>query len=178
MPAPALVSWVRIVDYEYRIEVTDSVRMPPRRSQRTPASSQAVYNAYSKQKGIIMENRLGALLVRNLLEVFNELDEGKRLATIKTLYTPSAVFYEADEDEPIRGHERINETVTKLLRSLPPDAVFRVIGTPTGNHNLARMTWKLESAGAVLASGMDVGIFSDGQISALYLFIDPPSSAQ
>ena len=125
-----------------------------------------------------MDNTHGALLVRNLLEVFNERHEDKRLSTIKQLYTPNAVFYEADGDEPIQGHDRINNTVTKLLQSLPPDGMFQVTGTPTANHNLARMTWKLESADSVLASGMDVGLFSGEQIEAIYLFIDPPSSTR
>lgn len=125
-----------------------------------------------------MPNQQSPLLVRNLLEVFNERDEAKRLSIIKSLYTEGAVFYEADGDQPIQGHEPISRKVAEVLATLPPGATFRVTGIPTVNHNLGRMSWELELGGSVLASGMDVGIFAGEQIEALYLFIDPPPASK
>lgn len=118
-----------------------------------------------------MHDEPAALLVRNLLDVFNERDEARRLAVIQDVYTEHATFYEPDES--FQGYERINKRVTEVLQTIPLNALFRVAGSPTRNHNLARLGWTLAAENEpAIASGMDVAILEGDRISALYLFID------
>lgn len=115
------------------------------------------------------------VLVRNLLDVFNERDEAKRLAVIEAIYTEQASFYE--DDASFTGFEKINQRVTEVLQTLPPEALFRTAGAQTQNHNLARLSWMLSPEnGPVMASGMDVAVLEGDRIAALYIFIDPASA--
>ena len=116
------------------------------------------------------------ILVRNLLEVFNEKDENRRLSAIRRLYATCATFYE--QDESFSGHDAINRRVSEVLQTLPPDATFRPTGPTTTNHDLYRLPWILSAEdGPALASGMDVAILAGDKIHRLYIFIDPGSDA-
>ena len=120
-----------------------------------------------------MKEQSPAVIIRNLLEVFNEQDETKRLQVLQELYVPEATFFEADAS--FRGHVAINQRVTEVLKTLPPDAFFRTAGVATQNHNLARLPWTLGlKDGTVLLSGMDIVTLERERITALYIFIDPP----
>jgi len=116
-----------------------------------------------------------AVLVRNLLEVFNERDELKRLRVIREIYTDGATFFEFEER--FTGAEAINKRVTEVLNTLPAGAQFQVAGSMTRNHNLARLSWTLSPEnGPVMATGMDVAVLDGERIAALYLFMDAPAS--
>ena len=122
-----------------------------------------------------MKEQASPVIVRNLLEVFNEQDETKRLQALQELYVPDAIFFEADAS--FSGYEAINQRVTEVLRTLPPNALFRTAGAMTQNHNLARLPWTLGlEDGTVFASGMDVVTLEGERITALYIFIDPPTA--
>ncbi|AFL89880.1 hypothetical protein Terro_3668 [Terriglobus roseus DSM 18391] len=119
-----------------------------------------------------MKEHESPVIVRNLLEVFNEKDETKRLQVLQELYVPEAVFFE--DDASFKGHEAINLRVTEVLQTLPPSALFRAAGAVTQNHNLARLPWTLAlEDGSVLASGMDIVTLEGERITALYIFINP-----
>lgn len=116
-----------------------------------------------------------ALLVRNLIEVFNQRDAAERLLTIQSLYSEDAIFSELDDR--FHGYTAINQRVTEVLQTLPENASFRPEGEPTRNHNLARLSWSLApEGGPVLATGMDVAVLDGDRIAALYLFLDPPAA--
>jgi len=120
-----------------------------------------------------MKEQQTAAVIRNLLEVFNEQDEMKRLQVLQELYVPEATFFEADAS--FKGYEAINQRVTEVLQTLPPNSFFRTAGAMTQNHNLARLPWTLGlKDGSVLASGMDIATLEGERITALYIFIDPP----
>jgi len=121
-----------------------------------------------------MKEQQEAAIIRNLLEVFNEQDETRRLQILHELYVPEATFFEADAS--FIGYEAINQRVTEVLKTLPPNAFFRTAGAVTQNHNLARLPWTLGlEDGSVLASGMDIVTLEMERITALYIFIDPPA---
>lgn len=121
-----------------------------------------------------MQGNQAAMLIRNLLEVFNERDERKRLAVIQEIYTEQATFFE--QEDSFQGFEQINKRVTEVLQTIPSEALFQPVGSPTINHNLARLSWTLSPEnGAVMATGMDVALLDGQRIKALYLFIDPSS---
>ena len=124
-----------------------------------------------------MKEQQSAVIIRNLLEVFNETDNERRLQVLQELYVPEAIFFEADAS--FKGYEAINQRVTEVLQSLPPNALFRTAGAVSQNHNLARLPWKLGlEDGSVVASGMDVVTLDGERISALYIFIDPPAAGK
>lgn len=115
-------------------------------------------------------------IIRNLLEVFNEQNEAKRLQVLQELYVPEATFYESEAS--FTGYEAINRRVTEVLQTLPPNALFRTAGAMTQNHNLARLRWTLALPdGTVVVSGMDIVTLENERIHALYIFIDPPPEA-
>ena len=63
------------------------------------------------------------------------------------------------------------------LSSLPPGFAFTATGPAIGHHNLGRLRWQSgPSGGPAVVTGMDVAQFKDGQISALYVLLDPPSA--
>ncbi len=122
-----------------------------------------------------MKEQASAVIIRNLLEVFNEKDEEKRLQTVQELYVHDAIFFEADSS--FKGYQAINQRVTEVLKTLPPEAHFRTAGAATRNHNLARLPWTLSfEDGSVVVSGMDVVVLEGERISALYIFIEPPAA--
>ena len=120
----------------------------------------------------------GDLLIRNVFEVFNERDEEKRLALMKELYNEDAIFYESGEAS-FTGLEPINVRVTEVLKTIPPELLFRPSGVQEQNHDIARLAWTLsEDGGPVVLSGMDIGLLKNGRISALYMFPDAPVAGE
>ncbi len=119
-----------------------------------------------------MQEEQPGILIRNLLEVFNERDSSRRGLAIQELYTDDAIFFEAEN--AFTGHAAINQQVTEVLQALPPRALFEVTGPMTSNHDVARVSWTLGMRnGPVLASGIDVAVLDGGRIAKLYLFLDP-----
>ncbi len=118
-----------------------------------------------------MQDEQPGILIRNLLEVFNERDPSRRGLAIQDLYTDDAIFFEAEN--AFTGHTAINQQVTEVLENLPPEALFQATGLMTSNHDVARVSWTLGVPnGPVLASGIDVGILDGNRIAKLYLFFD------
>ena len=118
-----------------------------------------------------MQDEQPSILIRNLLEVFNERDPSKRGLAIQDLYTDDAIFFEPEN--AFTGHAAINQQVTEVLQTLPPEALFQATGPMTSNHDVARVSWTLGVPnGPVLASGIDVGVLDGDRIAKLYLFFD------
>ncbi len=115
-------------------------------------------------------------LVRNVLEVFDERDEDKRLARMKQLYTEGAAFHES-HDAIFQGLKAINIHVTELQKSIDRSLLFRPAGTQEQIADLARVAWTLSAEGGpAVGSGMDIGVSENGRIARLYTFIDVPGS--
>ncbi len=118
-----------------------------------------------------MQDERPGILIRNLLEVFNERDPFRRGLAIQDLYTDDAIFFDAEN--AFTGHAAINQEVTEVLENLPPETLFQATGLMTSNHDVARVSWTLGVPnGPVLASGIDVGILDGNRIAKLYLFFD------
>jgi len=111
------------------------------------------------------------LLTRNLSDVFNERNASKRLAVIGEIYIEGATFFE--EDGSFQGLGPINERITALLHSFPPEFVFEPVGQAMSNHNVAKLAWSLgPENGPPAVMGIDVAILEKGKIAVLYVFID------
>lgn len=116
-------------------------------------------------------NTFAAIMEKNLDEVWNQRDPQQRLTAIQSLYLGDATLYEMGAE--ISGHEAINDKVTELLNSLPPDFMFRKQHDGAVNGNMGRLLWGLGAEGQAPAQlGMDVVLFEDGRIRSLYVFLD------
>ncbi len=110
------------------------------------------------------------LLMRNLLEVFNERDAGRRAEAVAAIHAPHVCFYESHGIT--QGHDALSARAQELLDQAPA-FVFRAASEPATNHNLERLSWQLgpEDADPVV-TGTDIALVSNGRIVSLYTFLD------
>jgi hypothetical protein len=115
------------------------------------------------------------LMQANLARVFGERDAKRRITAIRELYAEDAVLYEPDASA--KGHTAISEAVTSLLANLPPNFVFRAVGTAVGHNGVGRLQWRSGPPdGPVAVTGTDVALFEGGVIRSLYVFLDPTTT--
>ncbi|OJW02781.1 MAG: hypothetical protein BGO39_06030 [Chloroflexi bacterium 54-19] len=109
------------------------------------------------------------LMRANLLEVFNERDEARRLAAIARTYTEDVVFY--DPEEVVTGHNALNEKARDLLEKAT-GFVFSPAGPAYANHNLGYLDWIFGPEGQPpVVSGIDIALIKDGRIATLYTIL-------
>jgi hypothetical protein len=122
-----------------------------------------------------MSHSLGALMERNLIEVFGERAADRRTAAIAEIYSEDCSFFEADEQ--ITGRDALNTKIARILGD-SPGFVFLAVGAAQVNHDLGRLQWQFGPPDAAPAvTGMDVALFEHGRIRLLYTFLDSPASA-
>lgn len=116
-----------------------------------------------------------AIMLANLGEVFGERNPAARLVAIRRLYAEDAVLYEPDR--PVQGHDAIDDAVSALLATLPPEFSFTAVRPAIGHHGVGRLPWRAGPPdGLVAVTGLDVAHIEDGLIKALYVFLDPPEA--
>ena len=121
-----------------------------------------------------MNNTLGNLMERNVREVFGQRDSLRRKVAIGELYTEDCIFSEAEEQ--IVGCDALNEKVESILQEAPGFG-FRLVGSPQVNHDHGRLRWQFgPNEAAPVVTGMDIAVFAQGRIRALYAFIDKAPS--
>jgi len=117
-----------------------------------------------------MNDTLGLLMERNLLEVFGQRDSVRRAAAIAELYTADCMFFEVEEQ--VAGRDELNAKVGSILKDAP-GFVFRAVAPAQVNHDLGRLRWQLGQPGAPpVVTGTDIAVFEHGSIRALYTFLD------
>ena len=115
------------------------------------------------------------LMQANLARVFNERDVSRRINAIAELYATDATLFEPDTSAT--GHVAINQAVSTLLESLPPDFVFTANGAAVGHHGVGRLRWQSGPLkGPVAVTGTDVARFEGGHIQTLHVFLDPSAA--
>ena len=120
---------------------------------------------------------LGQLMERNVSEVFGEQDPGQRRRAIAELYAEDCALYDADGESI--GQAAVSDRVGRILEQSPPGFAFSLVGAAEVIHDLGRLRWQSGPAGAPpVLNGMDVAVFADGQIRALYTFIETPVAAE
>ncbi len=117
---------------------------------------------------------LERLMMRSLLDVFNERDEQQRLQAMREVYTPDIAFYEPASEA--RGQAEVSAQVQRLLDGAP-GWTFRPVGEVLVNHDHGRLDWGFGPPdGPPQVLGTDIAVSGDGRIRALYVFVDPPPS--
>jgi hypothetical protein len=117
-----------------------------------------------------MNNALGRLMEKNLSEVFGQRDSARRKVAISELYTEDCMFFEAEEQSI--GRAALNARAESILQQAP-GFVIRAVGPAQVIHDLGRLQWRSGPPGAApVVTGMDVAVFQQGRIRALYTFLD------
>jgi hypothetical protein len=120
---------------------------------------------------------LGQLMERNVSDVFGERDPGRRRHAIAELYAEDCASY--DENGKNVGQAAISDRVGRILDESPPGFAFSVVGSAQVIHDLGRLRWQSGPAGGPpVLNGMDVAVFANGKIRALYTFIETPVAAE
>ncbi|WP_192249474.1 nuclear transport factor 2 family protein [Mesorhizobium silamurunense] len=110
------------------------------------------------------------LLLRNLHEVFGEIDPARRRATIEEIFHEDAVFYEPGGT--YRGHDEINR-IAGVIKAMHPDFQYQLIAPPEEVGNGGRVRWVEGSPGKPAeVAGTDFIVAHDGKIAVIYLFFD------
>ena len=117
-----------------------------------------------------MSGTISALLLRNLHDVFGEIDPVRRRASIDEIFHEDAVFYEPNG--VYRGRDEIDR-IAGVIKAAHPDFQYRLLSPPEEVGNAGRVRWVEGSPGKPPAvAGTDFIIARDGRIAAVYLFFD------
>jgi hypothetical protein len=119
-----------------------------------------------------MSYTVSTLLLRNLHDVFGELDPVRRRAAIDEIYHDDAVFHEPHG--VYRGRDEIHR-IAGVIKAGHPDFQYQPIAPPEELGDAGRVRWRSGSPGKPPAyAGTDFLIARDGKIAAVYLFFDGP----
>src|SRR6478672_8529033 len=118
-----------------------------------------------------MSYSISTLLIRNLHNVFGENDPARRRAAINEIFTEDCVFYDPNGGV-YRGRDEIDR-IAGAIKGTHPDSRYQSIAEPEELGNGGRVQWVSGRPGEPPAyAGTDFVITRDGQIAALYLFLD------
>jgi hypothetical protein len=106
-----------------------------------------------------MEQSVEKIIERNLLEVFNGRDADSRRAAIDELWDKDGIFIDLGGVHD--GVEKIN-AIAELLFTQFEGYVFSVRGPGQSIHGVGRLLGRMDRP-------------KDGNLTALYAFMDPPS---
>jgi SnoaL-like domain len=117
-----------------------------------------------------MSQTASTLLLRNLHDVFGEIDPVRRRAAIDEIFHEDAVFYEPNG--AYRGHDEIDR-IAGVIKASHPDFQYQPLSPPEEIGDGCRVRWVSGSPGKPpVYAGTDFIIVRDGKIAALYLFFD------
>lgn len=109
-------------------------------------------------------------LLRNLHDVFGEIDPVRRRKAIDEIFHEDAVFHEPNGI--YRGRDEIDR-IAGVIKATHPDFRYQPLSPPEGMGDGGRVRWVSGSPGKPPAyAGTDFIIARDGKIAAVYLFFD------
>ena len=110
------------------------------------------------------------LALRNLDEVFGEIDPVRRRAAIDEIFHEDAVFYEPGGT--YRGRDEIDR-IAGVIKATHPDFRYQPLAPPEETGDSARVRWVSGVPGeAPQYAGTDFVVARDGKIAAVYLYFD------
>jgi len=113
---------------------------------------------------------ISTLLLRNLDDVFGEIDPVRRRAAVDEIFHEDAVFHEPRGVH--RGRDEIDR-VAGVIKATHPDFRYQPIALPEELGDGGRVRWVSGIPGEAPAyAGTDFIIARDGKIAAIYLFFD------
>ena len=120
---------------------------------------------------VTMPQTASTLSLRNLHEVFGEIDPVRRRAAIDEIFHENAVFYDP-KGGIYRGRDEIDR-IAGVIKATHPDFRYQPLSPPEVTGDGGRVRWVSGSPGKPPAyAGTDFIIARDGKIAAIYLFFD------
>jgi predicted XRE-type DNA-binding protein len=117
-----------------------------------------------------MSQTASTLSLRNLHDVFGEIDPVRRRAAIDEIFHEDAVFYEPNG--AYRGRDEIDR-IAGVIKATHPDFQYQPLSPPEEIGDGCRGRWVSGSPGKPPAyAGTDFIVVRDGKIAAVYLFFD------
>jgi SnoaL-like domain len=117
-----------------------------------------------------MSYTVPTLLLRNLHDVFGEIDPVRRRAAIDEIFHEDAVFHEPNGS--CRGRDEIDR-IAGVIKATHPDFQYQPLSPPEVMSDGGRVRWVSGSPGKpAVYAGTDFIIARDGKIAAVYLFFD------
>ena len=113
---------------------------------------------------------LSTLLLRNLHDVFGEIDPVRRRAAVDEIFDEDAVFCEPNGTH--RGRDEIHR-IAGVIKAKHPDFRYQPLVAPEEVGDGARVRWVSGSPGKPPAyAGTDFIVARDGKIVSVHLFFD------
>jgi len=123
-----------------------------------------------------MPHSISTLLIRNLHDVFGEIDPARRRAVIDEIFAEDCVFYDP-KGGVYRGRDEIDR-IAGAVKATHPDFCYQPIAPPEELGDGGRVRWVEGRPGdAPVIAGTDFIVVRDGRIAAVYLFFDPLPTA-
>jgi len=114
---------------------------------------------------------ISTLLLRNLDDVFGEIDPARRRAAIDEIFHEDAVFYDP-MGGVFRGRDEIH-AIAGVIKAQHPDFKYQPLGDPEETGNSGRARWVSGVPGQPPEyAGTDFVVARDGKIAAVYLYFD------
>ena len=118
-----------------------------------------------------MSQAVSTLLLRNLHDVFGEIDPARRRAAIDDIFHEDAVFYDPDGGI-YRGRDEIDR-IAGVIKAALPDFQYQPLAPPEEMGDGGRVRWVSGPPGKPPAyAGTDFIVARNGKIAAVYLFFD------
>jgi hypothetical protein len=118
-----------------------------------------------------MSYSISTLLLRNLDDVFGEIDPVRRRSAVDEIFHEDAVFYDP-MGGVFRGRDEIHE-IAGVIKSQHPDYRYQPLAEPEETGEGGRVRWVSGAPGkAPEYARTDFIVTRDGRIAALYLYFD------
>ena len=113
---------------------------------------------------------VATLLLRNLSDVFGEIDPIRRRAAIEEIFQKDAVF--SEPRGVYRGHDEIDR-IAGVIKATHPDYAYQPLAPPEVVGDGGRVRWVSGAPGQPPAyAGTDFIVARDGKIASVFLFFD------
>ena len=118
-----------------------------------------------------MSHSISTLLLRNLSDVFAEIDPVRRRKAIDEIWHEDGVFFDPNSG-PHRGRDEIDR-IAGVIKATHPEFRYQPLSAPEELGDGGRVRWVSGVPGeAPKYAGADFLIARDGKIGAVYLFFD------
>src|SRR5579863_10129462 len=118
-----------------------------------------------------MSYTVSTLLLRNLDDVFGQIDPLHRRAAIDEIFREDAVFYDPNGGI-YRGRDEIDR-IAGVIKAAHPDFQYQPLSPPEELSDAGRVRWVSGTPGKPPAyAGTDFVVARNGRIAAIYMFFD------
>jgi hypothetical protein len=118
-----------------------------------------------------MSSTVSTLLLRNLNDVFGEMDPVRRRAAVDEIFHVDAVFYDPNGGT-YRGRDAIDR-IAGVIKAQHPDFRYQPLDAPEVSGNGGRVRWVSGSPGKPPAyGGTDFIVAREDKIAVVCLFFD------